>query len=165
LCFPSVEALQRGEGERKKKKGEGGQGERRGSGEGWWVFSRDQSDGEGARMAKGLKDPVTREYTINLAKRLHGTTFKKRAPRAVKEVKAFAAKTMGTKDVRLDVKLNKFLWHRGIRSVPRRIRVQISRKRNDDDDAEEDMYSHVTVVELDAKDVKGLDTKVIEDDD
>ena len=116
-------------------------------------------------MAKGLKDPVTREYTINLAKRLHGTTFKKRAPRAVKEVKAFAAKAMGTKDVRLDVKLNKFLWHRGIRSVPRRIRVQISRKRNDDEDAEEDMYSHVTVVEMDQKDLKGLDTKVIEDDE
>lgn len=56
------------------------------------------------------KDAVTREYTINLHKRLHNTTFKKRAPRAVKEIKKFAQKAMKTSDVRLDVKLNKAVW-------------------------------------------------------
>jgi large subunit ribosomal protein L31e len=63
-------------------------------------------------MAKGdkRKTPAAREYTINLHKRLHGITFKKRAPRAVKEVKNFAQKMMHTKDVRVDVKLNKALW-------------------------------------------------------
>ena len=81
------------------------------------------------------KSAVTREYTINLHKRLHGITFKKRAPRAVKEVKKFAAKMMKTKDVRVDVKLNKALWAKGIRNVPVKVRVQISRKRNDDEDA------------------------------
>jgi ribosomal protein L31E len=60
-------------------------------------------------MAKS-KDVVTREYTINLGKRLHSITFKKRAPRAIKEIKKFAAKQMGTKDVRVDVKLNKAVW-------------------------------------------------------
>ena len=33
------------------------------------------------------KDVVTREYTINLAKAVHGLTFKKRAPRAVQAVR------------------------------------------------------------------------------
>ena len=53
-------------------------------------------------MAKGGKkishaqDVVTREYSIHLRKLLHGVGFKKRAPRAVKEVKAFAKKMMGT---------------------------------------------------------------------
>lgn len=54
-------------------------------------------------MAKGAgkkishaQDVVTREYTIHLRKLLHGVGFKKRAPRAVKEVKAFAKKMMGT---------------------------------------------------------------------
>ena len=52
-------------------------------------------------MAKGGKinrtdEVVTREYSIHLAKRLKGVGFKKRAPRAVKEVKAFAKKMMGT---------------------------------------------------------------------
>ena len=56
------------------------------------------------------KDVVTREYTINLHKRLRDISFKKRAPRAIKEIKKFAAKHMSTKDVRVDVKLNKAVW-------------------------------------------------------
>lgn len=59
-----------------------------------------------------VKDAVTREYTINLHKRLHKVTFKNRAPRAVKEIKKFAAKHMRTSDVRVDVKLNKAIWSR-----------------------------------------------------
>merc|ERR1711890_227506 len=43
-----------------------------------------------------MGDVVTREYTINLHKRLHGIGFKYRAPRAVKEIKMFAIKQMGT---------------------------------------------------------------------
>ena len=89
-------------------------------------------------------------------------------------MKKFAHKVMKTADVRVDVKLNKHIWSKGIRNVrprrdprvsgtprrsgkllgfsqisrrapdapvpstpqvPRRIRVQISRRRNDDEDA------------------------------
>ena len=42
-------------------------------------------------------DIVTRDYTIHMNKRLHGITFKNRAPRALKEIKKFATKMMGTK--------------------------------------------------------------------
>ena len=62
-----------------------------------------------------IKEVVTREYTINLHKRLHGIGFKKRAPRAVKEIRKFAEKQMGTNDVRLDTHLNKQLWSKGVR--------------------------------------------------
>lgn len=41
-------------------------------------------------------DIVTREYTIHLSKRLYGVTFKKRAPRAIREIKQFATKTLKT---------------------------------------------------------------------
>lgn len=47
------------------------------------------------RRAKS-SDIVTREYTIHLSKRLYGVTFKKRAPRAIREIKLFAQKTMKT---------------------------------------------------------------------
>ncbi|MBA0752557.1 hypothetical protein Gogos_001383, partial [Gossypium gossypioides] len=93
------------------------------------------------------------------------STFKKKAPKAIKEIRRFAEKAMGTKDVRVDVKLNKHIWSRGIRSVPRRIRVRIARKRNDDEDAKEELYSLVTVAEIPAEGLKGLGTKVIDDDD
>ncbi|KAJ7516558.1 hypothetical protein O6H91_22G065100 [Diphasiastrum complanatum] len=117
------------------------------------------------KEASRKDDVVTREYTINLHKRLHGCTFKKMAPKAVKEIRKFAQKAMGTTDVRVDVKLNKHLWSRGIRNVPTRVRIRISRKRNDDEDAKEELYSYVTVAELPPEGFSNLGTKVIEDED
>ena len=92
------------------------------------------------------------------------STFKKKAPKAIKEIRKFAQKAMGTTDVRVDVKLNKQIWSRGIRSVPRRVRVRISRKRNDDEDAKEELYSLVTVADVPAEGLKGLGTKVIDEE-
>ncbi|XP_077210483.1 large ribosomal subunit protein eL31-like [Tasmannia lanceolata] len=111
------------------------------------------------------EEVVTREYTINLHRRLHGCTFKKMAPKAIKEIRKFAQKAMGTTDVRVDVKLNKQIWSRGIRSVPRRVRVRIARKRNEEEDAKEELYSLVTVAEVPPEGLRGLGTKVIEGDD
>jgi large subunit ribosomal protein L31e len=90
------------------------------------------------QMAKGdskANEPVTREYTVNLHKRCHRTCFKKKAPKAVKQIREFAMKMMGTSDVRLDVKLNKAVWSQGVRNIPHRIRIVVSRRRNDDEDA------------------------------
>ncbi|OZJ06572.1 60S ribosomal protein L31 [Bifiguratus adelaidae] len=108
-----------------------------------------------------LSDVVTREYTIHMHKHVHGCSFKKRAPTAVKAIKAFALKQMGTKDVRLDPTLNKNLWARGIKHIPHRIRVRIARKRNDDDDAKEKLYSYVTYVPV--THFKGLETAVVDE--
>ncbi|KAN0012076.1 hypothetical protein ACTFIV_005755 [Dictyostelium citrinum] len=148
-------------------------------------------------------EAVTREYTINLHKRLYGTksfslsvsigytradilpplcvvandhyvlleshytlynsfcTFKDRAPKAVKQVKLFAQKIMGTKDVRIDNKLNKFLWSQGIKNVPHRVRVTLSRKRNEDENATEKLYTVASLVIV--KSFKGLQTKKVAD--
>jgi large subunit ribosomal protein L31e len=48
------------------------------------------------RERKPKQDIVTREYTIHMSKRLYGVTFKKRAPRAIREIKQFANKMMQT---------------------------------------------------------------------
>ncbi|KAK9455707.1 ribosomal protein L31e-domain-containing protein [Dipodascopsis uninucleata] len=108
-----------------------------------------------------LTDVVTREYTIHLHKRLHGVQFKKRAPTAVKEIKAFALKHMGTTDVRLDPQLNKEIWKQGIKQVPYRLRLRISRKRNDEEGAKESLFSYVQAVNVTS--FKGLQTQVVED--
>ncbi|KAJ6777525.1 60S RIBOSOMAL PROTEIN L31 [Salix koriyanagi] len=114
------------------------------------------------KSGKGRKEEVvTREYTINLHKRLHGCTFKKKAPKAIKEIRKFAQKAMGTTDIRVDVKLNKHVWSRGIRGVPRRVRVRVARKRNDEEDAKEEFYSLVTVSELPPEGFKGFGYIVI----
>ncbi|EFA85499.1 S60 ribosomal protein L31 [Heterostelium album PN500] len=119
------------------------------------------------------KGPITREYTINLHKRLMGTvletnlglirydysTFKDRAPKAVKQIRQFAQEVMKTKDVRLDNKLNTMLWSRGIKQTPNRVRIVLSRKRNDDENAREKFYTLASFVPC--KSFKGVVTKVV----
>uniref|UniRef100_A0A914I670 Large ribosomal subunit protein eL31 n=2 Tax=Globodera TaxID=31242 RepID=A0A914I670_GLORO len=104
---------------------------------------------KGEKKSKSaLNKVVTREYTIHLHKRIHGIGFKNRAPRAIKEVKKFAEQQMGTPDVRVDTRLNKFLWSRGVRNVPFRVRVRLSRRRNDDEDSPHKLYTLVTHVPI-----------------
>ncbi|XP_076467901.1 uncharacterized protein LOC143298809 [Babylonia areolata] len=99
---------------------------------------------------------ITKECTINLHKRIHGIGFKKRAPRAIKEIRRFAEKMMGTPDVRIDIRLNKHLWSQGIRHVPYRVRVRLARKRNEDEDSTHRLYTLVTYVAC--ADFKGKQT-------
>jgi ribosomal protein L31E len=110
--------------------------------------------------------------------------FKKRAPRAIKEIRKFATQAMvcihlltnttscepvltrrsqGTTDVRLDPQLNKKVWESGIKGVPYRLRVRVSRKRNDEEGAKEKLYSYVQAVNVKEREAKGLQTVVVED--
>ena len=41
---------------------------------------------------------------------------------------------MKTKDVRIDAEVNKFIWSGGIKNIPRRVRVRLSRKKNEDNE-------------------------------
>jgi len=109
-----------------------------------------------------MGEVVTREYTINLHKRLHGIGFKYRAPRAVKEIKKFAEKQMGTKDVRIDTRLNKAIWSQGVRGVPFRMRVRLARLRNEDEDSIHKLYTLVTHVQIAKGGFKGLQTENVE---
>lgn len=94
---------------------------------------------------------------------LHGVHFKKRAPRAIKEIKKFASMHMGTTDVRLDPELNIHVWKRGIQGVQHRMRLRISRKRNDEEEAKEAMFAFVEPVIVPS--TKGLQTVVVEEED
>ncbi|ELW72078.1 60S ribosomal protein L31 [Tupaia chinensis] len=67
--------------------------------------------GEKKKGRSAINEVVTREYTINIHKRIHGAGFKKR-----------------------------------IRNVPYRIRVRLSRKRNEDEDSSNKLYTLVTYV-------------------
>ena len=69
--------------------------------------------------------------------------------------------TQGTVDVRLDPQLNKKVWEQGVKGVPYRLRIRISRKRNDEEGAKEKLYSYVQAVNV--KNPKGLHTVVVEE--
>ena len=86
-------------------------------------------------------EPMTRTEIVNLHRRLHKATFKKKAPKAVKQMKELAFKTMFTRDNRVDPELNKEIWRHGIRNTERKIRVTLERKKNEDDEAADSMYT------------------------
>ena len=110
---------------------------------------------------KGL-EPVTRDYTIHVAKMTHKVVFKKRAPTAIKKIQEFVSKVMKTKDVRIDSKLNKFLWSNGVRNVPVRVRVRMNRIRNEEEGAAEKMYTLVQHVPVES--FKGLQNETVADE-
>ncbi|CAG9321442.1 unnamed protein product [Blepharisma stoltei] len=103
-------------------------------------------------MVKETKElePVTRDYTIHLHKRLHHTNLKKRAPKSIRIIKDFAQRVMKTKDVRIDYHLNNFLWSRGIKHVPFRVRVRMERKRTEEETAGEELYTLVRYLPVDS---------------
>lgn len=94
------------------------------------------------RESKDL-EPCSRDYTIHLHKRVYGIKFQKRAPKAVKEIRDFASRVMKTADVRIDGELNRHIWKHGVKNVPHRVRVRMSRKRADDENAPDRMYTLV----------------------
>jgi large subunit ribosomal protein L31e len=102
-----------------------------------WRQKRKQGDN------KAL-EPDTRTTTVHLHKRLHKATFKRKAPKAVKEIKEYARRTMFTRDVRIDPELNQELWRNGVRNVDRRVDVVMERRKNEDDEeSKEKMYTLV----------------------
>lgn len=104
---------------------------------------------------------VTRELTIHVGSLVRTYGPKRRAPRAIKMIRREASRMMGTSDVRIDTSLNKEVWKQGIKNVPKRVRVRFHRKRNDDEDAKEPLFTLVTVVPT--TDFKGLQTVTIDE--
>ena len=57
---------------------------------------------------------------------------------------------MQTKDVRIDTILNRFIWSKGVRNIPSRVRVRMTRKKNDNEDSEEKFYTLVQHIQVDS---------------
>jgi len=71
---------------------------------------------------------------------------------------------MKTSDVRVDARVNKHIWKSGVRNVPHRVRIRLSRKRNEDEEATEKLYTLVQLaLDAPASKCKGLQTEVVTD--
>jgi len=83
-------------------------------------------------MAKKKTEPVEkieREYIIPLRNKWKKVPRYKRANKAIKAIKEFLVRHMGVRDrdldkVKLDKYLNEFVWTRGIRKPPIKIKVR-----------------------------------------
>lgn len=94
---------------------------------------------------KRVKAPkeVAYELTFNLRHAVKGTRLHSKAARAMREIKKFVRRSMGTTDVRLDPQLNKAVWSNGIRSVPPKIRLFVQRRKHEDEEKKGKFYSVV----------------------
>ena len=69
------------------------------------------------------------------------------------------------------LQLNKAIWARGLKHVPHRVRVRLSRQRSDDEDAAEKLYTTIELVEGvtsfkgEAPDQPGLRTTIVRADE
>ena len=81
--------------------------------------------------------------TINIHRQCYKTTFKRKAPTAVKKIKEQARKLLYTQDVRIDPTLNQQIWRNGIRNLDRRIDVIMERKKNEDEEAKHKFFTLV----------------------
>ena len=99
-----------------------------------------------SKVKKDVSESITRNYTINLHRRLHKATFKNKAPKAIKQIREHAQNVMFTRDVRIDPEVNKFVWEHGIRNVARKVNLSFERKKNEEE--EETTQKMYTLVKL-----------------
>ena len=90
------------------------------------------------------------DTTVNIHKLTHRIQFKRKAPRAISEIKKLVAKMMRTDDVRIDTKLNQFIWSSGVRNLPKKVRVRVTRKRNkSENEKKSEWFTLVQHVDID----------------
>jgi large subunit ribosomal protein L31e len=78
---------------------------------------------------KQTLEKIEREYVIPLREKCRPVPRYKKTNKAVKSVKEFLARHMKIRDrdlnkIKLDIHLNEFLWARGIRNPPHKVKVK-----------------------------------------
>ena len=99
------------------------------------------------RAEKRRVEPLEIDATVNLHRRCHKVQFKKRAPRALREIRRFAETMMRTQHVVIEPEVNQFVWAKGIRNPPRRLRLRLSRKYVPQSDGGEQLSTVVRLIE------------------
>jgi len=74
-------------------------------------------------------NPLEREYTISLKEKVRSVPRYKKTNKAVRTVKEFLVRHMKIYDgdlnkIKIDKYLNEYLWFRGIRNPPRKVKVK-----------------------------------------
>jgi len=81
----------------------------------------EKAEGEGEEEIEVVEE---RTYTIPL-RHVHAVTPRmRRAPRSVRDVRAFIARHMSAEEVSISNEVNELLWARSINKPPRRIKVR-----------------------------------------
>lgn len=82
---------------------------------------------------KVVESKIEREYVIPLREKSRSVPRYRKTPKAIKTIKEFVAKHMKVENrdlnkVKIDKDLNQFIWARGIRKHPHKIKVKVTKK-------------------------------------
>ena len=85
------------------------------------------------KKAETKKESEAREYTIPLRARYQHVARYKKTPKAVKTIKEFLVKHMkiydrDLKKIKIDRFLNEYLWFRGIKNPPHKVKVKVTKE-------------------------------------
>ena len=78
---------------------------------------------------KGSEVVLERQYTIPLRVVL-GVPRWRRAARAIRFVRAFIARHMKAEEVKIDPKVSEYVWSRGAKKPPRKVKVKAIKYRD-----------------------------------
>jgi len=86
-----------------------------------------------AKKETAKTENIEREYVIALREKCRPVARYKKTNKAVKSVKEFLARHMKIRDrdlnkIKLDIHLNEFLWARGIKNPPHKVKVKAIRE-------------------------------------
>lgn len=84
---------------------------------------------EGEVGGKPVEAVEERVYTIPLG-RAWRAPRPFRTPRAIREIRSFIERHMKPESVKIDGRLNEFVWKRSIEKPPRRVRVKASKDKD-----------------------------------
>jgi large subunit ribosomal protein L31e len=79
---------------------------------------------------EGLEIVEEKFYDLNL-RRIWTAPREKRTPRAVRYIRAFAARRMNSDEVSISEETNQLLWARGISKPPRHVRLRVVKDKDD----------------------------------
>jgi len=87
------------------------------------------------KPVKSPGDRIEREYIIPLRERVRSVPRYKKANKAIKTIKEFLAKHMKIRDrdlkkIKLDKYINEFVWARGIKKPPAKIKVKAIKEKD-----------------------------------
>jgi large subunit ribosomal protein L31e len=86
-----------------------------------------------AKKEKTKVEKIAREYIIPLREKSRVVPRYKKTPKAIKTIKEFIARHMKVENrdlnkVKIDKDLNQFMWARGIRKHPHKIKVKVTKE-------------------------------------
>jgi large subunit ribosomal protein L31e len=73
---------------------------------------------------------IERIYTIPLRKKCVKTQEHRRGKKAISVVKQFLTRHMKSKDVSIGMDVNETIWSKGIRNIPGKVKVKVTKDDN-----------------------------------